>query len=323
MDYFRRAQEVLDIEIAGLQHVRKTIADSFDEATRLILGRTGQGGNVIVTGVGKSFYIGHKISATLTSTGTTSLVLHPSEAMHGDLGILKPKDLLLALSYSGETEELLSLIPITKRLGIPILSFTSSEASTLAQHSDLALLTPVQREACPFNMAPTASTTAMLAVGDALAMVLLEAKGFALDDYSKLHPGGAIGRSLLLRVEDIMRQADRLATIRCGTMVRTVVEKMTQHKTGAAAIVDNEDRLQGIFTDGDLRRHFFEGHLLSDAKIESVMTTNPITIKRRDLAVNALQLFERHNIDDLFVVDDKDRVVGVIDIQDLPKLKIM
>jgi len=323
VDHQKRAQEVLDIEIAGLQHVRETMMESFNEVVHLIVDQIEQGGNIVVVGVGKSFYIGQKIAATFTSTGTTALMLHPSEAMHGDLGILRPQDVMLALSYSGETEELLNLVPIAKRIGVRIVSLTCSKDNTLARHSDLVLLTPVEREACPFNMAPTASTTAMLAVGDALAMVLLETRGFNLDDFAKLHPGGAIGRTMLLRVADIMRPTDRLAIVTSGTCVNAVVEAMTHRKTGAAAIVDDEGRLQGIFTDGDLRRHVFDGKLSRDSTIDSVMSKNPITIDSQSLAVDALQLFEEHNIDDLLVLDEQGQVAGVIDIQDLPKLKIL
>ena len=323
VDYVRRAQDVLEIEIAGLQHVQQTMVESFDDVVKQLLTRIERGGNIVVTGVGKSLHIGQKIAATFTSTGTTSLVLHPAEAMHGDLGILKPKDVLLALSYSGETEELLSLVPIAKRIGVVIVAVTSSRDNALAQHSDAVLLAPVEREACPFNMAPTASTTAMLAIGDALAMVLLEARGFAMDDFAKLHPGGAIGRSMLLQVQDIMRQADRLAVVRCGTTVRDVVAAMTERSTGAATIVDQNGSLQGIFTDGDLRRHVFDGNDVAECKVDSVMTRDPITVKCDDLAVDALKLFEANPIDDLIVLNTDGQVVGIVDIQDLPKLKIL
>ena len=322
MDYVQRAQEVLDIEIAGLQKVKEMMTQSFDDVVKVMLDRIGTGGNVVVTGVGKSLHIGQKIAATLTSTGTTAMVLHPSEAMHGDLGILKSKDVLLALSYSGETEELLDLVPIAKRVGAALVAVTCSTENTLAQNSDAVLLTPVDREACPFNMAPTASTTAMLAACDALAMVLLDARGFAIEDYAQLHPGGAIGRTMLLRVKDTMRPADSLATVLTGTSVRDVVADMTSLKTGAAAVLNPDETLLGILTDGDLRRHIFDGNDLARKCVDDVMTPEPITVRVDELAVDVLRLFETHNIDDLLVVNDEQKVLGIVDIQDLPKLKI-
>lgn len=322
MDYLKRAQEVIDVEIEGLSQMRNALDASWTAAVDLILRRIEAGGKIVVTGMGKNMHVGQKIAATLTSTGATAVTLHPSEAMHGDLGVVSAHDVLLAISYSGETDELLHLLPVARRIGAAIVCFTADAESQLAERSDVALSIAVPREACPFNMAPTASTTATLALGDALAMVLLDARGFRQEDYAKLHPGGAIGRSLLLRVEDIMRKSDRLPLVRPGTPVREAVEAMTLKKSGAVAVVDENERLLGILTDGDLRRHLFNEISPAAALIEQIMTSVPVTVHQGDLAVEALKLFEEHNIDDLLVVDDEQRVVGIVDIQDLPKLKI-
>lgn len=322
MDYVQRAREVIETEIEGLQEIRRRLDDHFTRAVTLIVDRLSRGGKIVVTGIGKNLHVGQKIAATLTSTGAPAVVLHPSEAMHGDLGMVSPGDVLLAISYSGETEEILGLIPVARRIGAAILSMTADPASSQAQRSDVVLSIAVPREACPFNMAPTTSTTATLALGDALAMVLLEARGFRQEDYAKLHPGGAIGRSLLLRVEDIMRKADRLAMVTAEVSVRDAVQAMTQKKSGAVAIVDQDRRLLGILTDGDLRRHLFNEVSPATSALEDLMTRNPVTVQVSELAVDALKLFEQHNIDDLIVLDADGRVVGLVDIQDFPKLKI-
>jgi arabinose-5-phosphate isomerase len=322
LKYAERAREVIDIEIAGLQKVRDGLGPSFGEAVKLILDRLGQGGKVVVCGVGKNMPIGQKIAATLTSTGCPSVFLHPSDAMHGDLGILGKLDVLLALSYSGESEELVNLIPVVKRYGVAVVSLLGETKSALAGHSDLVIPVTVDREACPFNMAPTTSTTATLAVGDALAMILLEARGFKKEDYAKLHPGGAIGRTLLLRVADIMRTGDRLAQVAKGAKVKDAVLAMTSARSGSVVVVDAKNRVAGIFTDGDLRRHITDPTRLAEQVIDDVMTPNPITLTKNHLAVDVLALFETHNIDDLIIVDEKKHLVGMVDIQDLPKFKI-
>ncbi len=322
MDYLKRAQEVIEIEMEGLRQVSRNLDGHWASAVELVLRRIEAGGKIVITGIGKNLHVGQKIAATLTSTGATAVTLHPAEAMHGDLGVLGPNDVLLAISYSGETDELLHLLPVARRIGAAILCFTADAGSQLARRSDVALSIAVPREACPFNMAPTASTTATLALGDALAMVLLDARGFRQEDYAKLHPGGAIGRSLLLRVEDIMRTSDRLPIVLPGTPVREAVEAMTRKKSGAVAIVDENDRLLGILTDGDLRRHLFNEVSPAAATIEQFMTPDPVTVRHGDLAVEALKLFEEHNIDDLLVIDEHRKVVGIVDIQDLPKLKV-
>lgn len=323
MTYSERAREVIGVEIEGLERTRKSLGDGFDKAIELLLRCLNSGGKIVVTGVGKNFHIANKLSATLASTGSTSIVLNPTQAMHGDLGVLCPSDALLVLSYSGESDEINALIPAVKRLGVPIVGFTGVSGSSLAACCDAVVLTTVDREACPFNMAPTASTTATMAVGDAVAMVLLEARGFEKEDYARLHPGGAIGRTLLLRVRDIMRTGERLAVVRTGGTVKDAVLAMTSARSGSAAIADKDGKLLGILTDGDLRRHMTAGGDLMSRRVDEVMTRSPVTVGADRLAVHVLKLFEEKDIDDIPVVDAANRVVGAIDIQDLPKLKIM
>lgn len=323
MNKVKRAREIIDLEIEGLRKVRDNLNPGFSEAIDLIIAATRSGGKVIVTGVGKNLHVGEKISATLASTGTTSVILNPTQAMHGDLGIVSQGDIVLALSYSGESEELLALIPLIRRFNVKVVALTGVMESTLARLSDVIIPVTVDREACPFNMAPTTSTTATLAVGDALAMVLIEARGFKMEDYAKLHPGGAIGRALLLKVADIMRKGDRLASVASGSKVKDAILAMTRARTGSAGIVDGTGRLAGIFTDGDLRRRLPDNPGLMDATVDEFMTRNPVTVAESCLAVDVLRIFEKHNIDDLPVVDASGRLVGAVDIQDLPKLKIM
>ncbi len=314
---------MLETEIAGIEKVMGEMDGGFTHAVDAILETLRNGGKVVVAGVGKNWHIGNKIAATLTSTGTSAVVMHPIEAMHGDFGILGDRDILLAMSYSGASEELIALLQPVKRKGVRIIAMTGEMDSPLAQHSDIIISVKVDKEACPFNMAPTASTTAALALGDALAMVLLEARGFQIEDYAKLHPGGAIGRTLLLRVEDVMRTGDRCATVRSGRAVREALIAMTGAKAGCVAIVNEDDALAGIMTDGDLRRHLIETPNLVEQPVETVMTRNPITLKKGMLALEILNIYEKHNIDDLIVVDDQNRVIGAVDIQDMPKLKIL
>jgi len=323
MDYIQRARDVIDIERAALQQVRDALDGGFTAAVDLILDCLAKGGKVVVTGVGKSLHIAEKIAATLASTGTTSVVLNPMQAMHGDLGVVSAGDVLLALSYSGESDELLALVPAVKRLQLHIVAMTGSPKSTLAGCSDVVIPVHVEREACPFNLAPTASTTATLAVGDALAMVLLEARGFRQQDYAHLHPAGAIGRALLIRVADIMRTGPRLATVPEAASVRDAVLAMTQARSGSTGIVDAAGRLLGIFTDGDLRRHLTSDAQILARRVADVMTRSPLTVRADQLAVEVLHIFESHNIDDLLVVDPDQRLLGAVDIQDLPKVKIM
>lgn len=323
MNFQQRAKEVIDIEIAGMEKVRDQINGHFSTAIKWILATVKNGGKVVVTGVGKNFHIGQKMVATFNSTGTPAALLHPIEAMHGDFGLVGDKDMILALSYSGGSDELIALLPALKRRGLKIIGMTGDANSPLGLQSDLILPITVDKEACPFGMAPTTSTTVTLALGDALAIVLLEARGFKKEDYAKLHPGGAIGRTLLLKVSDVMRTSDRLAKVKSGTKVKDAVLAMTGARAGCVAVVDDNEKLLGIFTDGDLRRHLINTPDITEAPIDSVMTAKPITLKPDQLAIDILKIYEEKNIDDLVVVDDRNRLVGAVDIQDLPKLKIL
>jgi len=323
LDYLTRAQEVLDNEIAGIEKVKNDMDDGFVQAIDAILATVENCGKVVVAGVGKNWHIGNKMAATLTSTGTPTVAMHPIEAMHGDFGIVCKNDILLAMSYSGASDELIALLQPVKRKGVKIIALTGEMNSPLAQHADIIVSIKVDKEACPFNMAPTTSTTATLALGDAMAMVLLEARGFKIEDYAKLHPGGAIGRTLLLHVSDVMRTGERCATVRSGQPVREALLAMTGAKAGCVAIVETDNSLAGILTDGDLRRHLIETPNLVELPIEQIMTRNPVTLTKDMLALEILNIYEKHNIDDLIVVDDQNRVIGAVDIQDLPKLKIL
>jgi arabinose-5-phosphate isomerase len=322
-DFVTRAKQVMDIEIAGMQTARDALGEGFVQAVTLLLEVLARNGRIVVTGVGKSLHIAEKISATLASTGSTSVVLNPMQAMHGDLGILADADALLALSFSGESDELLALVPVIKRRGIPIIALTGGVHSSLAKHSTVIIPIAIEREACPFNMAPTSSTTATLAVGDALAMTLLDARGFDKKDYARLHPAGAIGRALLCRVSDIMRTGERMATVPLNATVQAAIVAMTGAKSGSACVVDQAGHLAGIFTDGDLRRLLTTHRNLLAAPVREVMTASPTTVRQDQLAVEALRIFEQRKIDDLPVVDAHGLLAGCIDIQDLPRLKIL
>ena len=322
--HLEKAQFVFDVEIAALQRTRGRLDGAFDAAVDLLQATLAGGGKIIVTGVGKSFHIGQKIAATLTSTGAPATVLHPSEAMHGDLGLLRPEDAVLALSYSGESDELVNLLPILKRAGARIVALTGDLQSTLAKHSDVVLDASVEREACPFNLVPTASTTVALALGDALAVALLEARGLSREEYASFHPGGAIGRALLLKVDDIMRTGDRLAHVSRTATVRDAVIAMTKVQAGAVAVVDDRLRVVGLFTDGDLRRYLAGGATdVQTRPVADLMTKNPSSVRAGRLAADALAVFQQHRFDDLVVVNADGTLAGMIDIQDLPKFKIL
>ena len=319
-----KAQAVFDIEIAALQRTRERLDGAFDQAVEALKDTLASGGKLLVTGVGKSFHIGQKIAATLTSTGAPSTVLHPSEAMHGDLGLVRPEDAVLALSYSGESDELVNLLPILKRAGARIIALTGDLDSTLARHSDVVLDASVEREACPFNLVPTASTTVALAIGDALAIALLEARGLSREEYASFHPGGAIGRALLLKVEDIMRTGDRVAAVSPAAAVRDALIAMTKAQAGAVVVVDDRRRVLGLLTDGDLRRYLAGGATdFQTRPVADLMTHNPCSDRSGRLAADALVLFQQHRFDDLVVVNDDGILAGMIDLQDLPKFKIL
>jgi len=314
---------VFDIEIAALKAARAQLDGAFDQAVELIVETLRRRGKIVVIGIGKSGHVGHKIAATLTSTGSTSVVLNTVDALHGDLGIVNDGDLILALSYSGESDELLNLLPALKRFLVKIVCITGATKSSLARRSDLVLRVRVPKEACPFNLAPTASTTAMLALGDALAMAVLQARGFRKQDFAKLHPSGAIGRAMLSRVANIMRSGPRNAVAGQDLTIKEALLVMTQAKSGSLSIVNQRGKLVGVFTDGDFRRRIAEDENLLARPLRLVMTRKPVCIRQDALAVEALKIFDAHNIDDLIVVNAKREPVGLVDSQDLPKLKLM
>ena len=318
-----QARKVFDIELAALKAVRQQLDDAFGHAVQLMADALSQRGKIVVVGIGKSGNVGYKISATLTSTGSTSVVLNSVDALHGDVGIVNDGDVILALSYSGESEELLNLLPALKRFSVKIISLTGGLKSSLARHSDVVLNVKVPREACPFNLAPTASTTAMLVMGDALAMAVLEARGFKQGDFARLHPSGAIGRAMLLRVGDIMRSGDRNAVADEYLPVRDALLVMTHARSGSLSVVNARGKLVGVFTDGDFRRCMATSENLLAQPLKKVMTRQPICIGDDALAVEALKIFNERNIDDLIVVNARREPVGLVDSQDLPKLKIM
>jgi arabinose-5-phosphate isomerase len=318
-----KARQVFDDEIAALRAVRDQLDQQFERAVELIVETLSARGKIVLVGIGKSGNIAQKIAATFTSTGTSAVVLHSVDALHGDLGIIHDSDLILALSYSGETEELIHLLPSLKRFSVRIISFTASRKSTLAKHSDLCLLTKVPREACPFNLAPTCSTTAMMAMGDALAMAVLDARGFSVKEYAKFHPAGSIGKTMLLRVNEIMRTGHRNPVAEETLSVKEGLLLMTRAKSGSLSVVNKKGKLAGVFTDGDLRRNLAMGDGALNQRLSEVMTRDPICVKESALAAEALKIFDSKNIDDLIVVNSKREPVGMIDSQDLPKLKLM
>ncbi|MCS1409962.1 MAG: Arabinose 5-phosphate isomerase KdsD [Verrucomicrobia subdivision 3 bacterium] len=323
MSYLREARRVIDIEIAGLEAVRSQLNASFERAVDLVVRTVESRGKVVVAGVGKSGNIGRKIAATLTSTGTTSVFLDSVDALHGDLGILNDGDLVILLSYSGESEELLQLLLAIKRFDVRVIAFTGKTKSTMARASDIVLNVAVPAEACPFNLAPTASTTATLAMGDALAMAVLKARGFEKEDFARNHPSGLIGRALLLRVGDIMRSGARNPTVKQMATVKDALFVMSEAKSGCVSVTDGRGRLVGVFTDGDLRRLMTDSEKSLHLRLREVMTRDPIRIEGSALAVEALRLFDTKSIDDLIVVNAKGEPVGLVDSQDLPKMKLM
>jgi len=323
VSHLARARAVFNVEIAALQAVRRQLDGAFERTVELLVRTLAQRGKVIVVGIGKSGNIGRKIAATFTSTGTTSVVLNSVDALHGDIGIVNDGDVVLALSYSGESEELLNLLPALRRFSVTVVAMTGAPRSTLAQHCDLVLNVHVPQEACPFNLAPTASTTAMLVMGDALAMAVLQARGFKQADFARYHPAGAIGRALLLRVGDIMRAGERSAVAVETLSVKDALLVMSQAKSGSVSVVNARGRLVGVFTDGDLRRRMASDEDILARPLQAVMTRQPISVRDTALAVEAVKIFNERNIDDLIVVNARREPVGLIDSQDLPKLKLL
>lgn len=325
-EMIKRAAEVFDVEIEGLKRTRDSLGGSFTDTVKMILATSAAGGIAVVSGVGKNLHIAEKMSAIFASTGIRSIVLNPVQAMHGDLGMVAAKDILIALSFSGESDELLKLIPAIRRHGLKVVSMTGKADSSLARMSDIHLEIPCGREACPFGMAPTNSTTATMAMGDALAMVLIDAQKFAIEEYAMNHPAGAIGRALVMKVTDIMRTGDRLARVSPTSSVMDTLMAMTRAKSGSAVVVDDCGKLLGIFTDGDFRRRMSEGGdaaAMLAGEVSAVMTPSPMFVRDDVYAAELLKVFEKRRIDDLPVCAPSGHVVGVVDIQDLPKMKVL
>jgi arabinose-5-phosphate isomerase len=323
MDYLEKAARVLEIEIFELQRLRQRLGKSFGDAIELLKATVDARGKIVVLGVGKSGHIGSKIAATLTSTGSPAVVLDSLNALHGDLGMVADGDAVLALSASGETEELLRILPAIARFQVKIIAICGDAASTLAKNAHVFLDVNIEQEACPLNLAPTSSTTVMLVLGDALAMVLLEARGFQKEDFAKFHPAGMVGRSLLMRVHQVMRPREALALVQSDTRIRDVLKSMTAVRAGAAVIADTDGKLLGIFTHGDFVRHFQSDPKVGERLVADLMTLNPVSVHKDKLAVEVLNLLESHRIDDLVVVDDNNAPVGIVDSQDLTRLKLL
>jgi len=313
-------RRALTIEAQAVAALSDRLDHTFAAAVRTCLGCKGR---VVVSGMGKSGHVAGKIAATLASTGTPSFFLHPAEASHGDLGMITREDVVLALSNSGETAELLTILPLIKRMGVPLVSMTGNPASTLARESDVHLDVSVPAEACPLNLAPTASTTASLAMGDALAVALLEMRGFTPEDFARSHPGGALGRRLLLRVEDVMRSGDALPAVQAATPLSGGLLEMSRKGLGLTAIVDGERRVLGIFTDGDLRRTLDRQIDVHKTPMSEVMTRGCKTIGPGELAAEAVRLMEQHRITGLLVVDEAGRLVGALNVHDLLRAGVM
>ena len=313
-DHIGVGRRVLDIEARAVETLKDSLDDSFSAACDLMLGARGR---VIVTGMGKSGHVGSKLAATLASTGTPSFFVHPGEASHGDLGMITPDDVVLALSNSGETAEVLAILPVIKRKGTALIGMTGRPQSALAQLSDVHLTVAVSEEACPHNLAPTSSTTAALAMGDALAIALLEARGFTPEDFAMSHPGGSLGRRLLLKVDDIMHAGEQLPVVSSGTSLSEALLEMTRKGLGMTAITHDDGTLAGIFTDGDLRRMLDRDIDIRKATIDEVMVAQPITIEPGHLAAEALQIMETRKINGLMVCDMDHKPLGAFNMQDL------
>ncbi|WP_225782186.1 SIS domain-containing protein [Xenophilus sp. Marseille-Q4582] len=315
-----RARATFDIEAAAVLGLKARLGPSFTDAVRRILDVRGR---VVVMGMGKSGHVGRKIAATLASTGTPAMFVHPAEASHGDLGMIKAVDIVLAISNSGESDELAAILPVVKRQGVPLIAMTGGAQSMLARHADLVLDSGVEKEACPLNLAPTASTTAQMALGDALAVALLEARGFGAEDFARSHPGGALGRKLLTHVSDVMRAGDAVPRVAPNVGISELMRAMSRGGFGAAAIVNPQGRATGIFTDGDLRRLIEAGADLRTPTAAEVMHAGPRTIRADALAVEAAELMEQHGITRLFVVDGEGRLVGALNTTDLMRAKVI
>ncbi len=323
MDYLEKARRVIGLEIAEIQRLLERLDESFVRAVDTLRACIESRGKIVVCGVGKSGHIGEKIAATFTSTGSPAVVLNSLNALHGDLGLVSDGDVILALSYSGETDELIAILPALARFDVKIVAMTGHPASFLASHSHVHLDVRVEREACPLVLAPTSSTTAMLVLGDALAMVLLEARGFTREDFARFHPGGRLGRTLLLRVHQIMRGPEQMALVAPHATVREVLHAMAKVRAGAAVVTAPDGTLAGIFTHGDFGRHIQARADLLEKSVADFMTKNPIAIRADKLAAEVLHILETHRIDDLVVVSETNTPLGVVDSQDLARFRLI
>ena len=308
------AGDVLAIESRAIDAMRARLNDDFAAACELCLATTGR---VVVSGMGKSGHISNKIAATLASTGTPAFFMHPAEASHGDLGMITSQDLLLAISYSGETAEVVTILPVVKRMGAKLLSITGNAKSTMALAADVHLDVSISEEACPLNLAPTASTTATLAMGDALAVALLKSRGFTAEDFARSHPSGSLGKRLILRVSDVMRSDDRIPSVTADVSLRDGLMEMTNKGLGMTAIVNDDMTVAGIYTDGDLRRTLDSGADIYDTKIRDVMHSNCKTTSADVLAAEALHILEENKITSLLVTDNDNKLIGALNIHDL------
>ena len=316
----RLAQETFDIEAAAVLGLKARTGDSFVRAVEMMLAVRGR---VVVMGMGKSGHVGRKIAATLASTGTPAMFVHPAEASHGDLGMIKTVDLVLAISNGGESEEITVILPVLKRQGVPLVAITGGLQSTLARHADLVLDSGVEKEACPLNLAPTASTTAQMVMGDALAVALLDARGFRAEDFARSHPGGALGRKLLTHVADLMRTGEAIQKVGVQASFSELMREMSLKGLGASAITDAQNRVLGIFTDGDLRRLIERGVDLRQVTAQQVMHLGPRTIRMDALAVEAAELMEEHRITSVLVVDSDGLLCGALNSNDLMRAKVI
>ena len=315
-----RGRRVLRTEAEAVAALEHRLGEDFAAACRLLLACTGR---IVVTGMGKSGHVGNKIAATLASTGSPSFFLHAAEAIHGDIGMITAGDVVLAISNSGETDELLTILPVIKRLDVPLIAFTGNHGSTLSRYASVTLDISVPAEACPLNLAPTASTTATLAMGDALAIAVLEARGFTEEDFARSHPGGALGRRLLLHVEDVMRKGDDLPMVGPDTLLSAGLLEMSRKGLGMTTVVDGSRRVLGIFTDGDLRRTLDRQVDVHATRMSEVMTADGKVAQPRMLAAEAVHLMETHRITSLPVVDDERRLVGALNVHDLLRARVM